>query len=395
MKKFLSILLALTLLLCCGFGSIHAANIETEKVPTARFASNCSEEISALAAQYLANMKVQAGSLCVALGYTQEEFYGMSAGTPFTVYGFDETGKVCSDDYYMCPLIYNGEIIGLISMVYDETVQEYTYKLSKNHAAELNALLDSDTLNAASGLVIGSMGDKLFATDGTDVSILFDAPDEGVTISADAIRNVCNTAKISSGKNYAQVMKVTEFTTPITALNQERSGTLPNALDVVPVLQDNGICGVASWATVLNYRFRTSYTEASLRQAMLELGTWNDPLYSSPTMTNYRDYANRVHDAGCVFINATPSISVVSSAIGSYKPVMGCWDATSPTRGDLEHSVLIVGYTRNSPNPGYTYCVLNPWYDYTELTSFLDPNNVTYTTKSGETLIWHLTSAVY
>lgn len=81
-----------------------------------------------------------------------------------------------SDDVYSCPLIYNNNIVGIIVVYHDKHTNEYYYSLRKQYADQLNDLRNSSLLNTTDGIVIGRLGDKLFATDGSEVEILIDFP---------------------------------------------------------------------------------------------------------------------------------------------------------------------------------------------------------------------------
>ncbi len=74
---------------------------------------------------------------------------------------------------FICPLSYD-KVVGTIGIYYDSEASEYHYSLGTTYATELNKLFYSTDLDADSGLVIGRLGDKLFATDGANANILFE-----------------------------------------------------------------------------------------------------------------------------------------------------------------------------------------------------------------------------
>lgn len=157
---------------------------------------------------------------------------------------------------------------------------------------------------------------------------------------------------------------------------------MPNPLPV-PHVEQTGVCGIAAWASVLNYRFNTQYTNASLASAMAKKHITSPN--GSPYMTDYRDYANDVHNAGCVFKTSLSFLNLTDT-IGRGRPIMGSWIS-----GDNCHAVIITGYIKNGQS-NYTYIIKNPWYNYTQIITVTDSSSVIYR-DAGYT--WKLSQVVY
>lgn len=392
MKKLISLVMSIAMIFCVGTAPAFA--VEMNDNPSIKISANCSDDIACLAAQHLQMMKEQLGDSCTAIGFAPDVFYNMTASTPFTVYTFDEEGRIITDDVYMSPLVYADKVVGTIGIYYDSEASEYHYSLGTTYATELNKLFYSTDLDADSGLVIGRLGDKLFATDGANANILFENPIDSTQpapISETQIEDICATIKANADQQY----------TTITAIENAESANLtasagyeiqprlgPNPIPI-PHVKQTGVCGIAAWASVLNYRFDTSYTNATLAAKMID-GGYNNGDGGNPNMTDYKNFANGTHSAGCVYISSPPSFSTVTSAIGAIKPIMGCW--SSGTGSDKEyHAIVITGYKKNS-STNYTYYVKNPWYDDATTITVTSSSNVVYVDGS---YTWKLLDSVY
>lgn len=389
MKKIVAMILSILLCISCA-PKVMAT--ESEKLSDINVASTASESISTLAAQHLKNMKVQLDTSCETLGFSYTTFMNMSTGTPFTVYTFDTDGNVVSDDVYLCPLIYSNQIVGTIGIYYDTLSSSYCYSISTSHAAQFNELMYTTRLNRSSGVVIGHIGDKLFATDGTNVLVLFDEPgDDSNSVNISHIKEICGIVKSNAISNYLPITSIAgneEANIQREEINPVRS--LPNPLPVPHVEQvDGGVCGIAAWAAVLNYRFGTSYTNSSLDTAM-NSGGYNNGDSGIPIMTDYRDFANDEYNAGCVFSSSPLSFSGVSTAINAGKPIMGAWYSGSGSR-KIYHAIIITGYQRISSS-NYTYHLKNPWYENTVAITVTSSSSVVY---PDYNYTWQLSQVVY
>ncbi len=203
MKKALSFLI--TLMMCFSVSSC-ASNAEGDAGFDMKVSTINHDSISILAAQHLENMKTQIGTGYEDMGFDLTTFQNMSVGTPFVVYEFNKTGDVLSDDVYSCPLLYNGNIVGIIGVNYDKETNEYHYSLGREYADQLNDLRKTSLLKINDGIVIGRIGDKLFATDGSEVEILIDqAADNASSISVDDIKSVCKIIKDNASSEYAYI----------------------------------------------------------------------------------------------------------------------------------------------------------------------------------------------
>ena len=174
-----------------------------------KVSTNNTDSISVLASQHLENMKAQIGTACEDLGFDLTTFQNMSVGTPFVVYTFNKTGDVLSDDVYSCPLLYNGNIVGIIGVYYDSFTNAYYYSLGREYADQLNGLKKSSLLKLSDGIVIGRIGDKLFATDGSEVEILIDqAADNAISVNVEEIKNVSRQVKKNASTEYSTIVSM-------------------------------------------------------------------------------------------------------------------------------------------------------------------------------------------
>lgn len=394
MKKVISLLLvAMMVLSLCP--SVLAARVDENR--NVKISATCSKDVSQLAAQHLRSMQEQLGADCVAIGFQPDVFMNMTAMTPFTVYTFDENGKIVSNDTYMSLLIYSSRVVGTIGIGYDES-GNYCYSLGTNYAEEMNTLLHSTDLTVNEGIVVGRFGDKLFATDGIRVKILLETPmnlQGKASCEKVQISDICGEAKKNAGESFCEIVAIDDAAAVKneTYKAEEQQPTRlakdpPNPMPI-PHIEQTGVCGAAAWAAVLNYRLKTNYDNDSLETAMHN-GGYANGTGGNPKMTDYRDYANDVHDAGCVHISSPPSFSKLTKAIDAGRPIMGCWGSGSGSDKSY-HAVVITGYIKNSAN-NYTYYVKNPWH----------PNATTITVTSSSSVVypdanytWTLLDSVY
>lgn len=382
MKKFKGYLLAVALLISLSGVVAFAANAENKglsKNDIRLSVAHYSDNVIPLAVRNLAETKQSFITNPGALGFTAAELSGMQIGNPFSIYVFDEELNITSTDAIVFPLLYLNNIIGVMEGTYDASSESCCFTFGKAYGNELNNLINQYTARA--NIVIGRLGDKLFATDGTIATTLLDTTVTGsLEVTNDRIN--ASTASIMSeamtGSNFV------EATTPIggTALSAESEnqsvntiatvGIYPNPLPVPHVAQ-TGICGEAAWAAVLNYRFNEDYTNGTLHYMMVNAG------YSaSPNMSDYVNYANQQHNAGCVGCAYVPGRQEMISAIDSGRPVMGSWyDANGGANKDW-HAIIVTGYAQNVRY--IVYILKNPWYNYTQAIQVMGntPTTVVY-----------------
>lgn len=346
---------------------------DTTKEQPIMLSSTVPEKIIDLATAYLKNAKETMYSDAPAMGFNQTEFSELALGTPFTIYNFDENGILVSDDTYCCPLLYNGQVSATILMRYLPQTQQYSYTFGKVYADSLNSIQTCRSLNTRQSLAVGAMDGVLFVTDGQKAEPIFYE-------NAEAQKNLRpQRLQAVSAAMYAQTDKTSVAMTDIIAAPKAeklRAGSraasaYPNPLPVPHVAQGTGICGIAVWASILNYRFGTSYTYDTLASEMASTGYWSGAL--APSMTDYRDHGNANFAAGFVYNKGTPTFSTVTTAINAGKPIFGYWE---PDNDKDPHAVIIVGYQWNGN--GYIYYLKNPWYTYVEAITVANSNVVVY-----------------
>jgi hypothetical protein len=390
MKRFIVFFLTVVLM-CSLFTGVASATSDTNTSRELHLSGTpSSSDINELASQHLMTMKANLAFNPAAFGFNSTELSSLTLGGPFTIYNFDENSQLVSNDVYAFPLIYLNEIVGIIEVYYDTSTSNYSFTFGKSYGEKLNELRNDRSFGADTNLVIGRIGDKLFATDGNNVKILLDKQAQGATaVTKEQIESLCDVFTTLTSPNY---ITVTEPISQATSENKDFPDAVarayPNPLPV-PHVEQTGTCGVAAWAAVLNYRFDTSYTNDSLETEMID-GGYNHGTDGIPNMTDYRDFANDEYDGECVFSSSPPSFSKLKSTINGGRPIMGSW-YSGATKGKVYHAIIITGYVENSSS-NYTYVLKNPWYEDTQTITVTSASSVIYA-DAGYT--WNLSQIVY
>lgn len=246
MKKLVSVLLAAIMSLSLAVSSLAVTNESAQPDDL--------ETLTSLAEQYLDESKLEMGVTCSSMGFDPNEFCNASLGLPYVTYRFDSQGAVLSDDIYSFPMIYGNEIIGTICICYNEESECYNYSLGADCAEELNGLRNSG-LDTSNGLLIGNIGGKRFATDGVNAQLLLDMRLEvSEPVSMEQIQEICDELFQNPDVEYLLYLPSDEDSSqpPFATFNETRAFTNPLP---VPHVKQTGVCGVAAWAAVLNFRF--------------------------------------------------------------------------------------------------------------------------------------------
>lgn len=96
--------------------------------------------------------------------------------------------------------------------------------------------------------------------------------DQIASVSSVDIESVCDVLAQNVRASFSAINEVNTQSDQVMPESSQASVTprsMPNPLPVPHVAQ-TGVCGVAAWAAVLNYRFGTSYTNATLATAMAD-----------------------------------------------------------------------------------------------------------------------------
>jgi hypothetical protein len=347
-----------------------------------------SSDVLSLAIQHLEESKINLADNPTAIGFTAAELSGMEIGNPFTIYVFDTGTKLVSSDNIVFPLIYNKNIIGVMEVSYDTASGGYSFTVGKAYGDELNSLrgqYDTDE-----SIVICSTRDKLLATNGEETTILIDrAFEDSFPISEEQINSSASDIVEESSSNYSDI------TTPISetslaisdGMQMEAARAFTNPLEV-PHVEQTGVCGIAAWAAVLNFRFDESYTNDSLATAMIDAG-YISTADDLPTLVDYKKFTNETYSGAKVVTARCPSFTTLVKTINAGKPIMGSWNSGSGS-SKLVHAIIIRGFKKYTSS--YTYFLKNPWYSYGQSTTVKDANSVTY---SNEGVTWTLTDTVY
>lgn len=393
MKKLLSFILMATLSLSVYTGAVYASTTDIAKPEKSNAlllsGEPCPEDVKSLALQHLATMKSSLSANPEALGFSALEFSNLHIVNPFSIYVFDESLRLIPNDVHVFSLIYLDNIVGVIEVKYDAETDSYSFTFGKSYGDELNKLQSKYTGNDR-GLIIGRMGDKLFATDGKDATILLEKEVKGSpTVTLDQINSSSAAIASKASLDYFYATDAIDGTILTPNDNNQNVSPLavPNPLPV-PHVEQTGVCGVAAWAAVLNYRFTTSYTNSTLATAM-ENGGYVNGSDGIPNMTDYRNYANDKYSAKVVFASSPPSFSTLRSTINAGKPIMGSW-YSGPASDKVWHALIITGYIQKTSS--HTYYLKNPWYKNTQTVTVTNANSVVYS-DAGYT--WNLSQSVY
>lgn len=392
-KNLLSMILA-TVMVFSMSATAMAAPIESYDLRVASEATITN--VDNLASIHLSSMKSQFASNPSLIGFSSSELSDSSLGNAFTLYVFNENGQVISDDTQVYPVIYANQIVGILEVYCDSITSEYAYTFGKSYAEKLNNLRYVSNIDTSNNLIIGRIANKLFITDSNEVDIILDKTvDSTATISIANLKNICTNLHQNVSSDYTTISESAIHSTTLQSKISARA--LPNPLPVPHVAQ-TGVCGVAAWAAVLNYRFNEDYNNATLAEAMA--ADYTNGTNGIPHMGDYRDYANDIHDAGCTLAYSPLSFTKMKSSINGGRPIMGSWYSESGSNKSWHsgsgsdkswHAIIITGYVENSSS-NYTYVVKNPWHKDTQTITVTSSNSVVYP-DSGYT--WKLSQCVY
>ncbi|MCI9221534.1 MAG: hypothetical protein HFH94_17825 [Lachnospiraceae bacterium] len=372
--------------------TVKASTVTNEQGSKELYVASSAEsmEVDKLAIEYLSKAKIMLASDSLTIGFTEYELKNALLGNPFSIYAFNEKGQFVPSNTKVYPIFCGNQIVGIMEIYYNSTDSEYYYTLGRAYADELNKLRYSSNVDFENIVFIGQVADKLFVTDGKNVDVILEMPVEKMpTVSVSELEEICTNLTVDESTDYAVICEpeldnvfTTQNIMPLVSIKDTRS------LDV-PHVEQTGVCGVAAWAAVLNYRFGTSYTNDSLALEMAN--GYTNGKYNAPNMGDYKNFANDKYDADCVY-TTPPSFTTVLNTIADKKPIMGYWESGSGTNFST-HAILITGFSYlNSVPADRYYIVKNPWYTYTQWISVTDPDSVTYV---NGTRTWSLKSAVY
>lgn len=195
MKQTIALILALILCISCAICISADTAIDMDSAA----AENELAVIQALAAEYLADTKLQRESSYAHLGLTQEEVLGMQVGLPFRFQNVKLSGETKDADAFLCPYIYENRIVAILYVGYSEEMKDYTYTFGKGLADDLNTFTATTALNTASGLAFATIENIAFVTDGRSFEILRVNPSYGYEPVSDAdIERVCSSVYASA-----------------------------------------------------------------------------------------------------------------------------------------------------------------------------------------------------
>lgn len=358
MKKLTKVLcLALCAALCCAaVGPLSLAEASRTSAPNVLTLSvePYSADMETQAFHYLLEAQAMWGNNPERYGFTEREVAGLELGHPFTIYVFDDDFQVNQCDGLVFSLLSAGNIVGVMEMSRNADNGAYNITVGRSYGDALNNLRIQYVNHER--LILGNAGDMLFATDGRSVTILEESVCSEI-VTYDEILSRASTIRGAVQSNLVDVTDAIDFAARVSRpqITPTRWGVQLN----VPLIgQGSGICAMASWASVLNYRICTNYTAFSLTQTMYSCGfTSGTGIADAPNMEAYRDFAVEHHNLSTTLKmnNYVPTISAVYDTLMSDKPIMGYWTApnfSDPTKTDA-HSTNIIGCTQISSDVIY------------------------------------------
>jgi len=382
MKKKIFCLFLVLVLVASTFATVSASNRDRDligeeavvlysRADALRLAvMDFTHEAVVHSAQNLSLQKQAVMHMYEEFGFTFSQVANMQLGTPFSIYVFDDSRIQIDMDVLVFPIVYNGNIIGVLETMYDESLGERFFTFGRSYADELNALQQGRYANM--DFIVVNYGDILFASNGENVVVICDRRLED---SEDQLRrdvsesemnylafSVASRAQLEfadvaqlAAVSFSNEMLYTSF------ISESSVAMRASNFRLLPVrhVPQTGGCGVAAWAAVLNFRFQhANYTGDSLARAMFMEGFIHN-INTLPNMAQFRDYANHFHLANTVLAFSPLNITQVRSTIDSWRPIMGNW--TQP-RGSSSHAINIIGYEAVQGASFTFYFVLNPWH---------------------------------
>ena len=394
MKKFVSILLSLLI----TFGFTQSALLATTKESISDPDINAegvrlsvepyTESITSVAIQHLSDIKSVLFEDYETLGFSNEEISEMEIGHPFSIYIENDDDIICSSDVIVFPLLFSNKVIGVLEILHEPSSGIIAFSFGKSYGETINELCNEHRHSESADFAVININNLLIATDGLEITVLSGNAEESERPST-----VSDIKSAYSNLLHSTELDYSNISIPIYVDNTDKPSihktiqppqvlAYPNPLPVPHVSQGGGVCGVAAWAAVLNYRFGKSYTTPSLDSAMRAGGYYNGS--NKPTMTDYRNFANDKYNAGATYNSSPMSINSTKNAILAGKPIMGSWKSSSST-----HAIIISGYKQTSST--LVYYLKNPWHNYTQIITVTSPNLVY--PDSGYT--WRLVSSVH
>ena len=110
------------------------------------------------------------------MGFSADELSGMRLGSPFSILVYDEINHVIFSQTLSFPLLYSGNIIGIIETAYDGISASDHFTFGRSYGDVLNELKHHRQFEIDEMLIIGSFNLTLFATNGEYSVILMERP---------------------------------------------------------------------------------------------------------------------------------------------------------------------------------------------------------------------------
>ncbi|MCL2079911.1 MAG: hypothetical protein FWH17_08755 [Oscillospiraceae bacterium] len=374
-KRYISFFLTIVIVFSVSVSAMPASANITHADASDTFklsAISYPENLESLAIQYLADVIPVALQAPEMFGFTSRELLDLQLGKPFSIYIFDDRFQLVSMDNWVFPILYNGDIVGVVESSYNNRNEEYNFTFGKAYGDELNTV-KNNYIGSDEKLFIGRYDDMLFSSNGREANVFFNRSSLRLTaVDVDQLLLSIPLYDTITNSKFEDVLESISGNIAPNAPVTRYQFTLP----VPHVLQSSGQnCGIAAWAAVLNYRFSSTYTTATLTTAFVNQG-YIPNATSTPSMQSYPDYANSNYtNANAVYISGAPSPTTVMNLLSDYRPIMGSWESPNPAGGGkVYHGVIIVGYF--SAGGIMIYTVKNPWYAYTQVTSPLSQGGV-------------------
>ena len=321
------------------------------------------------------------------LGFDKMTFFEMTVDSAFILYSIDANGIIIANNSFSCPLSYNDSIVGIIGVVYDSTSNEVCCSLGKEYSYQLQMIRDHAFKDDNEIAVCALLGD-LIATDGKDIFVCTN-DNNGSQVLKNNTRELAQRL-FSEAQSHYYPQRRMHLEHDATIDKTRGVDPLTNVLPVPHVPQTGGVCGTATLAALLNYRYGLSHTASGLLQLMNLLGYNSNAPSGSPTMDDYLRFVNYFYSGPFVTSFTLPFANMLN-AIDGGRPIMGSWFTGSP--GSYAwHAVLIIGYIEHVYGQRYTYYIKNPWYSAPSVITVRSHSNVLYPAGGS---VWKLNSVLY
>ncbi|WP_143318581.1 C39 family peptidase [Clostridium sp. HBUAS56017] len=304
--------------------------------------------------------------------FSSDDYKASYLGTPFSLYDYKNNHIVNSNVYYF-PIINNNKIISFLTISKDEN-GKYIATLSNGFANKLNDVIND---NNRDKLQIVGIENVIYTIDESDdkSTLLANYNNKNIEISNETVHAVTDLAKSDDNSSSEKFVNIeNKLVSANESINSSKksltnknnkvmeyssnSSAEDYKLLKVPVVGQGRAqwCTSASCATILNYKKGLSLTAKDVASYIQGKSDPDTNLGATPGQARSA-YSHYGYDTTIQF-SQLPFVGV-RAEIGLDRPVNAfCFDRTvNPYVG---HSMVIVGYYRNTDTVDYCYVVADP-----------------------------------